>query len=218
LERISRLPTHLPFLFFIIAPTFNHAPTPHHCHPPPPHAILSYMTIEPTITMQDLTTRFPGAQRALFRAYHIGGCASCGFQPGETLEQVCARNGNLPVNEVIAKLQQAKESDERMQIAPADADALVKAGKAKLLDVRSQEEWDAVHIEGSTFFTQELMREIGGWPKEQELIFVCHHGVRSLDAVAYFAGHGLENVRSLRGGIDAWSQDVDPLVQRYELA
>ena len=38
----------------------------------------------------------------------------------------------------------------------AEAAALVKAGKARLIDVRSREEWDAVHIEGSTFFTQEL--------------------------------------------------------------
>jgi monothiol glutaredoxin len=57
----------------------------------------------------------------------------------------------------------------------------------------------------------------GGLPKGELLIFLCHHGVRSLDAAAYFVGHGLENVRSLRGGIDAWSQEVDPNLPRYEL-
>ena len=176
------------------------------------------MTIEPTITMRELVSQFPGAQRALFRAYHIGGCASCGFQPEETLAEVCTRNENLPVDKVIETLQTAREADERLQVAPKEASELVKAGKAKLLDVRSQEEWNAVHIPESTFFTQELMHELGGWPKDQLIIFVCHHGVRSLDAAAYFAGHGLENVRTLRGGIDAWSMEVDDSLPRYELA
>ena len=60
--------------------------------------------------------------------------------------------------------------------------------------------------------------ETQAWPREQLIIFVCHHGVRSLDAAAYFAGYGLENARTLRGGIDAWSSDVDPSLPRYELA
>ena len=173
--------------------------------------------MSPTITMAELTAQFPGAQRALFRAYHIGGCASCGFQPGETLAEVCARNDNLPIEEVLATLRAAQESDARIQLAPAEAAALVKAGTASLVDIRSREEWDAAHIEGSTFFTQELMHELGGWPREQLIIFVCHHGTRSLDAAAYFAGHGLENVRVLCGGIDAWSCEVDGGVARYEL-
>ncbi|MEQ1853475.1 MAG: rhodanese-like domain-containing protein [Chthoniobacteraceae bacterium] len=175
-------------------------------------------TIDPQITMGELVSRFPGAQRALFRSYHVGGCSSCGFKPDETLAQVCARNENLPVADVTQTILAAHDADQRMQIAPVDAAELVKAGKARLIDVRSQEEWDSVHIEGSTFFTQELMQQLGGLPQEQLLIFVCHHGVRSLDAAAYFAGHGIENVRSLRGGIDAWSCEVDPALPRYELA
>jgi rhodanese-related sulfurtransferase len=175
-------------------------------------------TIDPQMSMGELVSRFPGAQRALFRSYHVGGCSSCGFKPDETLAQVCARNDNLPVAEVVETILAAHEADQRMQVAPAEAAELLKAGKARLIDVRSREEWDAVHIEGSTFFTQELMQELGGLPREQLLIFVCHQGTRSLDAAAYFAGHGLENVRTLRGGIDAWSCEVDPSLPRYDLA
>ena len=51
--------------------------------------------------MREVLEVFPGAQRALFRRYHIGGCSSCGFQPEETLEQVCRRNGDLKVDEVL---------------------------------------------------------------------------------------------------------------------
>jgi len=177
----------------------------------------STATIEPSITMRELTAQLPGAQRALFRRYHIGGCASCGFQPEETLAQVCARNDGLNVEEVIEQLLTSHESDQQTMMKPSDAAALVDAGKAVLLDVRTREEFDTVHIEGSTFFTQELMHELGGWDREKLIIFVDHQGARSMDACAYFAGHGLENVRALRGGIDAWSLEVNPDLPRYEL-
>jgi len=87
-----------------------------------------------------------------------------------------------------------------------------------IVDVRGREEWDAVHVEGSQFLTQELMQEMmTTWPKDREIVFLCHHGVRSMDATSYFAGHGFSNVKSLSGGIDAWSVEVDPSVPRYEV-
>ena len=61
-------------------------------------------TIDPNITMRELLEQFPGAQRAMFRKYHIGGCSSCGFSPEETLAGVCARNENVDVNEAIDAL------------------------------------------------------------------------------------------------------------------
>lgn len=176
------------------------------------------VTIDPNLPMRDLLAQYPSAQRALFRAYHIGGCSSCGFRPDETLAEVCVRNDNLPIAEVIDTIHAAHEADQKMQVSVKEADELVKAGKARLVDVRTREEFDAVHIPGSLFLTQELMHEIGGWPKDQDIIFVCHHGIRSLDAAAYFAGHGIENARSLTGGIDAWSCEIDTALPRYELA
>jgi rhodanese-related sulfurtransferase len=167
--------------------------------------------------MGELLAAYPGAQRALFRKYHIGGCSSCGFRPDETLAEVCARNGDLPVADVTEHIVTAHEADQKLQVSPAEAEELVKQGKARLLDLRTREEFDAVHIEGSTFFTQELMHELSGWDRNQLIIFLDHQGTRSLDAVAYFIGHGVENVRGLRGGIDAWSCEVDPNLPRYEL-
>jgi rhodanese-related sulfurtransferase len=49
------------------------------------------------------------------------------------------------------------------------------------------------------------------------LVIVDHQGKNSLDAAAYFLGHGLQNVRCLRGGIDAWAREVDPTLRRYKL-
>jgi rhodanese-related sulfurtransferase len=176
-------------------------------------------TIDPNTTMAELLQEYPGAQRALFRAYHIGGCASCGFSESETLASVCARNDNLPVEEVVATIFAAHDEDQKTQILPEEVAERLRAGdQVPLIDVRSREEWDAVHIDGATFFTQELMQEMmSEWPKDREIIFVCHHGVRSLDAASYFAGHGFEHVRSMTGGIDAWSVEVDPDLPRYHL-
>jgi len=176
-------------------------------------------SLVPQITMRELLQLYPGAQRALFRRYHIGGCSSCGFQPEETLAGVCARNDALPVHEVIDHIVASEEEDAKLQITPADlAAALKNDPEAKLIDVRAREEYDAVHVEGAIFFTQELMQEaLMKWDRRALLAIIDHQGKRSIDAAAYFAGHGFENVKSVRGGIDAWSQEVDNTLPRYEL-
>lgn len=174
--------------------------------------------IDPNITMKELLQAFPGAQRALFRKYHIGGCSSCGFQPTETLVQVCERNERLPVNEVIEHIQTSHEADLKMQVSPQELADALKNGSPLLVDIRTREEFDAVHIEGSILLTQEMMQKgMMQWDRAGLLVLVDHQGTRSMDAAAYFSGHGFENVKSLRGGIDAWSRDVDPNLPRYEL-
>ena len=97
------------------------------------------MTIGAQSTMRDVLEVYPGAQRALFRRYHIGGCASCGFQPTETLEQVCQRNNNLNVSEVLAHIETSHEQDAKLFIAPKElADLRQKNPNAKLIDKASQ--------------------------------------------------------------------------------
>lgn len=165
--------------------------------------------------MRELLEQCPGAQRTLFRHYHIGGCASCGFQPDETLAGVCARNEGIDPAEAISRILESHEADEKVFISPADAAEAVNTG-ARLLDIRTREEFEAVHIEGSRLMGQDFLQEImGGWSKDTQIIIVDHTGTRSLDAAAYFAGHGFTGVRALRGGIDAWSCEVDPALPRY---
>src|ERR1700693_3024713 len=94
------------------------------------------VAINPTITMRDLLVQFPGAQRALFRKYHIGGCSSCGFSPDETLAQVCARNENLNVDEAIEHIVTSEEAERAMQIEPREvAERIARGEKVYLLDV-----------------------------------------------------------------------------------
>jgi rhodanese-related sulfurtransferase len=169
--------------------------------------------------MREVLEAFPGAQRALFRGYHIGGCSNCGFQPEETLEQLCARNGNLNVNEVLEHIKTSHAQDTSIWIEPAELSNWVKQNSSlRLVDVRSREEFEAVHLEGSQLLSQDVMRQImGDGSNERPLVIIDHQGKQGLDAAAYFIGHGLQNVRCLRGGIDAWAQEVDKNVPRYQI-
>ena len=169
--------------------------------------------------MSAVLGNFPGAQRALFRQYHIGGCSSCGFQPTETLAQVCERNGNLDVAEVLAHIQSSHEQDAKILIEPKElAEWLKRDEPIRLLDVRSREEFEALHIDGAILMSQPVTQEImAEGTNACPLVIIDHQGKQGLDAAAYFLGHGLINVRSLRGGIDAWAQEVDTTMQRYKL-
>ena len=82
----------------------------------------------------------------------------------------------------------------------------------------TREEWEAVKLADSHLFTHELMEEIlAKQSRTDPFVIYDHKGTRSMDAAAYFQGHGFENVRSLRGGIDAWCEEVDPSLPRYHL-
>lgn len=179
----------------------------------------STAAIDANITMHKLLEQFPGAQRALFRRYHIGGCASCGFRPEETLAGVCERNENLAVDEVAEHILASDAADRAMQIEPPELSARLAAGETiHLLDIRTREEFDAVKLPGAQLFTQEFMQEIPAhWSRTDLLVIYDHQGTRSMDAAAYFQGHGFEKIKSLRGGIDAWSAEVDPKLPRYHL-
>jgi rhodanese-related sulfurtransferase len=177
-------------------------------------------TISPESSMSDVLVAYPGAQRALFRKYHIGGCSSCAFRPDETLAQVCARNNNLDAAEVFEYLKTSHEEDAKILISPQELAGLLQRDKSvQVLDVRSREEFDAARIDGSLLMSQPTVQEImGRWPRDRVFVIVDHEGKLGLDAAAYFAGHGFGNVRCLRGGIDAWSREIDPAIRRYKLA
>ena len=177
-------------------------------------------TITGDSSMQEVLQTFPGAQRALFRKYHIGGCNSCGFRPDETLAGVCERNGDLPVGEVLEKIQQSHDEDALILLEPADlAKRLANDENIRLVDIRSREEFEAVHIKDAVLLTQPLMQEIlGSWDNDQRFVIIDHQGQKGLDAAAYYLGHGMPNVHALRGGIDAWSLEVDSSIRRYTLS
>ncbi|MCB1225623.1 MAG: rhodanese-like domain-containing protein [Verrucomicrobiales bacterium] len=171
------------------------------------------------MTMATVLQTYPGAQRALFSRYHIGGCRSCGFSPNETLAALCQRNENLPVEEVIEHIQTSHVGDLKLQISPEELDLLRGQNPdLQVLDVRTREEHEAVKIPGSQLLTQDLVQTLfSSADKNQPIILYDHQGDRVLDAVAYFVGHGFSEAKGLAGGIDAYSTDIDPSLPRYRI-
>jgi rhodanese-related sulfurtransferase len=166
-------------------------------------------------TMQQVTSVFPSAQRALFQKYHVGGCSSCGFQPTDTLATVAMSHG-LDVNEVVEHIHRSHEMEKDLEISPRETAELLKEGKIKLLDVRTPEEYAIASVAGSVLVDQSLAQEImQTWPKDAAIVTLCHHGMRSLDAAAYLRGHGFANAKSMTGGIEAWALQIDSSVSRY---
>jgi rhodanese-related sulfurtransferase len=96
--------------------------------------------------------------------------------------------------------------------------AKLDSGSALLMiDVREPEEHAICRIEGSRLLPMqsiplhlEELRE-----EASEIVVFCHHGVRSLSVVDWLRRQGVENCRSMSGGIDLWSRRIDPVVPRY---
>ncbi|MEM9445774.1 MAG: rhodanese-like domain-containing protein [Verrucomicrobiota bacterium] len=171
-------------------------------------------------TMEEVLNAFPGARRALFRHFHIGGCASCAFKDYETLAHLCERNENLDVSHVIETIEQGHEQEELLLLEPQKIHQLVVESPSKihLIDVRSREEYEAVKIEGSKFMDQELMQKLMNFTEDDgEIILIDHQGKHALDVASYLIGHGVKSVKCMRGGIDGWAEEVDLEMARYEL-
>lgn len=100
------------------------------------------------------------------------------------------------------------------EIEPMRARELLNAG-CVLLDVRTEEEVRTARIEPSLHVPlAELPERVVELPEDAAIVTLCHHGVRSLKAAQLLREQGF-TARSLAGGIDLWSQSVDPSVPRY---
>lgn len=177
---------------------------------------MTTLTITPEMTMEQILEVAPSAQRALFQRYHVGGCSSCGFQPTDTLAQVCKDHNILDVKDVIQTIHRAHETDAKLQVEPAQVKAWLDAQEDfSFIDVRTPEEWRTARIPQTELLDYDDPGRYMNLPKDRKIVFSCKSGMRSLDVAAYFVGHGFRNVYSMRGGIDAWSTQIDRSVPRY---
>jgi rhodanese-related sulfurtransferase len=86
-----------------------------------------------------------------------------------------------------------------------------------LLDVRESWEFNTASLPNS------ILMPMGDVPSrahqeldpDQPIVVLCHHGARSLSVTMWLRNQGFEHVQSLAGGIDRWSQAIDPTVPRY---
>jgi rhodanese-related sulfurtransferase len=85
-----------------------------------------------------------------------------------------------------------------------------------LLDVREPVEYAFCHLEGSLLIPMnEVPSRLGELDPEQEIVVLCHHGVRSSQVAHFLDQQGFRRVVNLTGGLDAWAVQVDPRMPRY---
>lgn len=171
-----------------------------------------------TKSMDTLKAEYPSMKRALFSAFHIGGCQSCAYGDGETLASVCERN-ELDPEKAVKEILESAERDSAMMLSPKELKELLESTEGVLLlDTRTREEHEAVKISGSEFLTQELQNSLFNPENyERTIVLYDHSGQNVLDTCSWFQGHGLKGTRVLRGGIDQWSQDIDSSIPRYRI-
>ncbi len=102
------------------------------------------------------------------------------------------------------------------QLSTPELKALIESGTPfELVDVRTDEEREFAKIDGSRLLDQSYHDALRSLDPNTLIVFQCHYGVRSRQVAEYFRHVGFRNLYNLRGGIDAWSQFVDPSVLRY---
>ncbi len=104
-----------------------------------------------------------------------------------------------------------------LQIYPGEMQQLLDRGeKILLVDVREPWEYALCRIEGAKLIPLgSLASNVQALADADSVVCYCHHGMRSLDAAVWLRGQGMEGVKSLAGGIERWSLEVDPSVPRY---
>ena len=106
------------------------------------------------------------------------------------------------------------------RFSPRDLQAYLASEEASplLLDVREAWEFQTCHLEGSQLIP---MREIpqavenGDLNPAQEIVVICHHGIRSRQVAYYLEHQGFDKVINLEGGVEAWADQIDPTMARY---
>jgi rhodanese-related sulfurtransferase len=106
-----------------------------------------------------------------------------------------------------------------LQISPTELAAKLRsANPPRLLDVRETEEHERVALANSTLIPlgelASRIDELDDW-RDEEVVVYCHHGIRSLNAIAQLKHFGFTKLQNLAGGIDRWTTEVDPALPRY---
>jgi len=104
-----------------------------------------------------------------------------------------------------------------IEITPREVNERLERGEQFLfVDVREPWEHQTSRIDGSTLIPlREIPANLARFESADEVVLFCHHGMRSLDAAAWLRSQGVESARSMTGGIERWSAEVDSRVPRY---
>lgn len=82
--------------------------------------------------------------------------------------------------------------------------------------MREPAEWELARVDGAVLFPLSRFPEwMSDLKPDEEIVVMCHHGIRSAQVCAYLVHEGFKSVANLAGGIERWAQEVDPSVGRY---
>ncbi|MGB2671867.1 MAG: rhodanese-like domain-containing protein [Candidatus Acidiferrum sp.] len=106
---------------------------------------------------------------------------------------------------------------EDIQITAKEVNERIGRGdKLLLVDVREPWEYELCRIAGAKLIPLgTLPANLNTLLDADDVICYCHRGMRSLDAAAWLRQQGVEGAKSMTGGIDQWSVEIDPQVPRY---
>jgi rhodanese-related sulfurtransferase len=102
------------------------------------------------------------------------------------------------------------------EITVQELKAMLDSGAPlELWDVRTEDERSIARIEGARLLDQPGVDYLEGLDRDTQLVFHCHHGIRSQAAAQHFLAKGFTNLCNVAGGIEAWSELIDTSVPRY---
>lgn len=85
-----------------------------------------------------------------------------------------------------------------------------------LLDVREPWEYDICHIVDSVNIPMsQIVHRVDEILENEEIVIICHHGIRSLQVAGFLASRGQSTLINLEGGVDAWAREIDPDMAVY---
>jgi rhodanese-related sulfurtransferase len=191
---------------------------------------IKYMEFTLQTPMREVEARYPFSRSLLHSRFHVGGCASCGYEPQETIAEVAVKHSK-DADAMLSVLNAGLESLAHTEITGAELKSLFAqssqtcAGSADfhsaspvlLIDVREKWEHELVTFgQGEILLTEANMEKTFADARQTPHVIVyCHHGLRSLNAALYMREHGIEHARSLRGGIDLYAKEHNANLSRY---
>lgn len=101
------------------------------------------------------------------------------------------------------------------QLSAPELKAMLDRGEVIVFDVRPEDERVIATIAAARPLDAAGQKYLFGLDRETPVAFHCHLGMRSQETGEQLRREGFRNVYNLKGGIDAWSQMVDPSVPRY---
>ena len=98
------------------------------------------------------------------------------------------------------------------ELSPAEAQELMQAESACLIDIRDGNSFSSAHITGAIQLDQTSLGPfLAATEKDAALVIYCYHGISSHSAASFFVEQGFSRVNHIVGGFEAWQQQGLPV-------